>query len=259
MRPYLAAVARPGRLIRRDREARQHTPLRVRNVHEIINSTITQQTPRPVATPSPCSAETPAKLRHSGESRPFTGRNVHPEGSDNRGPAGFPFGALSTNGFCRGLAPQGDHRKTLPLDNQGGIKGGLDRASHVETGNPLLRYAARPPLLRKRGRFYGGLSSGGCLHNRGGCDSMCTSFHILVSGGSHASGSRTFADEVVGDDLGRNDRLERIHAAETGSGSADRGRSALVPRGSQGVSAASDAEGDAAAASARHGRPEASG
>ena len=27
------------------------------------------------------------------------------------------------------------------------------------------------------------------------------------------TGSRTFADEVVGDDLGRNDRLERIHAA----------------------------------------------
>ena len=27
------------------------------------------------------------------------------------------------------------------------------------------------------------------------------------------TGARTFADEVVGDDLGRNARLERIHAA----------------------------------------------
>ena len=46
---------------------------------------------------------------------------------------------------------QGDRRKTLPLDDQGGIKGGLDRASHVETGNPLIRYAARPPFATQKG------------------------------------------------------------------------------------------------------------
>ena len=35
--------------------------------------------------PATCPAETFAKLRHSGESRPFTGRNVHPEGAGKRG------------------------------------------------------------------------------------------------------------------------------------------------------------------------------
>ena len=40
-----------------------------------------------------------------------------------------------------------DHRKTLPLDDQGGIKGGLDRASHVETGNSCSA-TLRVPLLR---------------------------------------------------------------------------------------------------------------
>ena len=53
-----------------------------------------------------------------------------------------------------------DHRKTLPLDDQGGIKGGLDRASHVETGNPLLRYAAPPPFATQKGEVLrGSLSS----------------------------------------------------------------------------------------------------
>ena len=47
------------------------------------------------------SEETPAKLRHSGESR-------NPEGSGKRGITGFPLGALSTNGFCRGLPRKGD-------------------------------------------------------------------------------------------------------------------------------------------------------
>ena len=52
----------------------------------------------------------------------------------------------------------GDHRKTLPRDDQGGIKGGLDRASHVETGNPLLRYAARPPFCCAKGGGFAGVS-----------------------------------------------------------------------------------------------------
>ena len=42
------------------------------------------QVTRTTVSPPP-SQETFAKLRHSGESRPFTGRNVHPEGLGKRG------------------------------------------------------------------------------------------------------------------------------------------------------------------------------
>ena len=55
-----------------------------------------------------------------------------------------------------GHVPHRDHRKTLPLDDQGGIKGGLDRASHFETGNPLLRYATRPPFATQKGEVLRG-------------------------------------------------------------------------------------------------------
>ena len=79
--------------------------------------------------PLPFGSETFANLRHSGESRPFTGRNVHPEGSGKRGLAGFPLGALSTNGFCKGLSE------------------GEGMSDHRLVGHPLRSRFARPRPL----------------------------------------------------------------------------------------------------------------
>ena len=55
--------------------------------------------------------------------------NVHPEGSGKRGLAGFPLGALSTNGSCKGLSV------------------GEGMSDHRLVGHPLRSRFARPRPL----------------------------------------------------------------------------------------------------------------
>ena len=94
-------------------------------------------------------AETPAKLRHSGESR-------NPEGAGKRGLAGFPLGARSTNGFCRGFPWEGG-RETLAHRAQG-FPAGLFELGWQGLGRILRMLGetnAKPSPLMSKGELKG--------------------------------------------------------------------------------------------------------
>ena len=59
-----------------------------------------------------------------------------------------PFLAAGRKGL---LLPSRDQCKTLPLDDQGGIKGGLDRVWRVGNRESLLRCASRASLAAHKG------------------------------------------------------------------------------------------------------------
>ncbi len=92
------------------------------------------------------------------------------------------------SGFRRndgGCAPMRAIYITLPLDAQGGIKGGLDERWYEP---PASRCARRVPLLlRKKGRGYGSRPLGsGFRRNDGGCAPMralCITLPLDAQGG----------------------------------------------------------------------------